>query len=150
MGTVPSTVGYVEDKSIAKVTLEVTGTNTKQKADVINGKPAINVDIDVSANIEGTSAEFDVTKEENIKKVEKLAEDKVRKLCDKVLEKAQKDLDSDIFGFGEVIHRANPNLWRSLKNNWDQKFTNLPVNLNITYKIRGTGTITKSFFTKEK
>jgi len=150
MGTVPSTVGYVEDKSIAKVTLEVTGTNTKQKADVLNGKPAINVDIDVNANIEGTNAEFDVTKEENIKKIEKLAEDKVRKLCDEVLEKAQKNLDSDIFGFGEVIHRANPNLWRSLKNNWDQKFTNLPVNLNITYKIRGTGTITKSFFTKEK
>ncbi len=150
IGHVQSTVGHVEDKSIGKISFEVTGTDSKQKVFLLNKKPAINVEVDVKANIETVPESLDVTKSENLQKVEKLIKEKITANCYNSIKKAQKDLKSDIFGFGEVIHRYDPELWNTVKDNWNNEFSNLPVNVNINVKIEGTGTITKSFFMKEK
>lgn len=108
------------------------------------------MNIDVKANIETASAVLDITKAENLKIVEKLAEDKIGGMVNRTIKKAQKDLHSDVFGFGEVIHRAYPKLWATLKENWDREFTDLPVHVNVTVKIEKTGTISKSFFLKDQ
>lgn len=149
MGNVSSTLGYVENKSIGKITLEVTGTNTKINADLSNGKPAINLEIKIKGNIENVTGTLDITKEENVKKIEEAAENKVKDQCFQSLQKAH-DLDSDIFGFGEEIHRAYPSLWKKTKDSWSKEFLDLPVNITVNYAIQETGTITKSFFVKEK
>lgn len=147
---VPSTMAYVEDKSVGKITIEVTKTKAKQIATLVNEKPFITVDINVEANIETVSGDFDITKEENIEIIEHLAEEKGLKICEKTVKKVQKELCSDIFGFGETIHRAYPKLWSSLKENWNDSFKDLPVKINFKVKILKTGTISKSFFMKEK
>lgn len=150
LGHVPSTMGYVEDKKIGKITTEVTHTKAKQTASLVNGKPVISVKIDVTANIETASSVLDITKAENLELVEKLGEDKITKIVSKTIQKVQKDLRSDIFGFGEVIHRTYPKLWGTLKENWEREFSDLPVNVNVTVKIEKTGTISNSFFLKDQ
>lgn len=150
VGDVPGTMAFVEDKSVGKISFEVTNTKAKQIATLVNEKPYITVDINVEANIETVSGEFDVTKEENIKIIEHLAEEKGTKVCEKSLKKAQKELGVDIFGFGETIHRTYPKLWGSLKDDWNSTFKDLPVKLNFKVIILKTGTISKSFFMKEK
>lgn len=149
-GDVPSTMAYVEDKSVGKITIEVTKTKAKQIATLVNDKPYITVDIDVEVNIETVSGDLDITKEENIETIEHLAEEKGLKLCEKTLKKTQKELSVDIFGFGETIHRTYPKLWGSLKENWNSTFRDLPVKINFKVKILKTGTISNSFFMKEK
>lgn len=149
-GDVPGTMAYVEDKSVGKISFEVTNTKAKQIATLVNEKPYITVDIDVEVNIETVSGEFDVTKEENVKIIERLAEEKGTKVCEKTLKKAQKELGVDIFGFGETIHRTYPKLWGSLKENWNDSFKDLPVEINFKVKVLKTGTISKSFFMKEE
>ena len=150
IGHVSSTMGYVEDKNTGKITTEVTNAKSKRIVSLVNGKPVITVNIDVKANIETASAVLDITKAENLKIVEKLAEDKIGGMVNRTIKKAQKDLHSDVFGFGEVIHRAYPKLWATLKENWDREFTDLPVHVNVTVKIEKTGTISKSFFLKDQ
>jgi len=149
-GNVPSTMSYVEDKSVGKITIEVTDTKVKRTASLVNGKPIITVDIDVKANIETVSGELDITKDENIQMIEKLAEEKLLKVCNKSLQQAQKELDSDIFGFGEVIHRTYPKLWGTMKDDWNTTFKDLPVEIHGNVEIEKTGTISNSFFMKEK
>lgn len=150
LGHVPSTMGYVEDKKTGKITTEVTGTKSKRTASLVNGKPVISVTIDVKANIETSSSVLDITKAENLELVEKLGEDKINEMVSKTIKKAQKDLHSDVFGFGEVIHRTYPKLWGTLKENWEREFTDLPVHVNVTMKIEKTGTISNSFFLKDQ
>lgn len=66
------------------------------------------------------------------------------------MNKAQKDLETDIFGFGEVIHRKYPELWEKIKENWNNEFADLPVNITVKVKTNHLGQITKPFFIKEK
>lgn len=39
-----------------------------------------------------------------------------------VITKVQKDYSTDIFGFGENIHRYHPYAWRTLRHQWDSQF----------------------------
>jgi spore germination protein KC len=58
----------------------------------------------------------------------------------------QKDFKSDIFGFGEAIHRADSKAWKELRNNWNTTgFVDLPVDIQVTAKISGVGTVVNSF-----
>ncbi len=44
-----------------------------------------------------------------------------------VIAMVQSKFDSDIFGFGEHISKSDPKLWKHLKNNWNETFKALQV-----------------------
>jgi spore germination protein KC len=94
--------------------------------------------------------EFDVSAEENKQVLNKLLASRVKLLCEKALNKAQKELKTDIFGFGEAIHRKYPKTWEKLKDDWNDKFTDLPVNITVEVETKQLGQITKPLFMKEK
>lgn len=150
MGNVEGTMGYIEDERTGKITCEVTSTKVKQTASLTDGKPAITLNISVKANIETASDVLDLTKAENIRTIEELSEDKITGVVKQSISKAQNDFQSDIFGFGDEIHRTYPKLWRKTKDHWDEEFIDLPVKVNVTVKIAKTGEISNSFFLKEK
>jgi len=56
------------------------------------------------------------------------------------LSKGQKDLKSDIFGFGYAMYKDHPYLWKKeYINKWDEIYPNLKVNINISSKVINTG-----------
>ncbi len=149
-GNVKNTVGYVNYNDNVKISVEVKKTKSEMKASLVNGKPAINVEIDIIQNIAMVEGEFDVSKKENIKIVNELAEKKVKSMCEKAVNKAQNEFKTDIFGFGEVVHRKYPKLWAKIKDDWNDEFADLTVNISVKFKTNQLGQITKSFFIKEK
>lgn len=148
-GNVKSTVGYVYYSDKNKITSEVIGTKAKRKASMVNDKPIIDVEISIEQNIGAIEGNFDITKPGNKEIINMLSEKRVKLMCEDSINKAKKDFKSDIFGFGEVIHRAYPKLWAQIKDNWNEEFVNLKVNINVKVETKQTGEITKSFFTKE-
>ena len=150
IGNVSSTIEYLEEKSIGKISTEVTEANSKVHAYLLNGKPAIQVDIEVKENVETVKSNLDLTKEESLNKIEKLVSQQITGICNDALQKSQKEFKSDIFGFGEVIHRTYPKLWKPIKDNWSDEFAHLPVTINVTTKVQKSGTIENSYFKKEK
>ncbi|HAN09566.1 MAG TPA: Ger(x)C family spore germination protein [Clostridiales bacterium] len=150
IGNVKETVGYAEYGQKVKITYEVISAKSEIKADLVNGKPTMNVKIDIIANIGTVDGEFDVSKKENEKILSDIAEKKVKLICKKVLNKTQKDLKTDIFEFGEVIHREYPKVWEKIKDDWNNEFVNIPVKITVDVKINQLGQITKPFFIKEK
>jgi spore germination protein KC len=42
-----------------------------------------------------------------------------------------KDLDADVFGFGDAIHKHYTNRWKSIKKNWDEVFKHIHVEINV-------------------
>jgi germination protein, Ger(x)C family len=150
MGNVKSTVGYIEYEEQGKITFEVKSTKSKIQAYLLNGKPAINVVINMETNIGAVTGDMDVTKEENLKKLIKISEERIASFCNDVLKKTKDDLKTDIFGFGEEIHRSYPKIWEKIKGDWNNEYANLPVNVTVHMKIMQLGQLTKSFFTKGK
>lgn len=57
-----------------------------------------------------------------------------------VVNSAQKEFQSDIFGFGQAVYRKYPRAWNTVyKKNWDQDFPKLEVNIHSKVYIRRIG-----------
>lgn len=149
-GNLKDTVGYVEYDKKSRVTFEV--IREKSDATVLSSenRPAIKVEIDIKSNLAAVTGNLDTSTEENVKRLNRLIEEKITYLCKVTIEKAQEDLESDIFGFGEEMHRAYPDYWREIKKDWDKEFPKLPVSISVKSEINGMGQNTKSVFSKGK
>jgi spore germination protein KC len=149
LGDVKNSVGFVSLGQDKRIGLEILSAKSEIKANFENNKPKIEIKIKVESNISEVQFNFDDSKKENIDKVAKLSVEKVKSFCEAVIQKAQEDFNSDIFGFGEVIRRANHKLWKNLKDNWQEEFKNLSVEVDVDCHIIHSGTLNKSYFVKE-
>ncbi len=145
---VKNTIGHIQLDEQNKITTEVINAKSKTKAYMLNGKPAAKVEVSLTVNIAAETGTFDVSTEENSEKLSKLMEQKTSQLCESAIRKAQENLGTDVFGFGEEIHRTYPKLWKKIKNNWNNEFTKLPVSVTVHVKVNGLGESTKSIFSK--
>ncbi|HHY75449.1 MAG TPA: Ger(x)C family spore germination protein [Firmicutes bacterium] len=56
------------------------------------------------------------------------------------LNKVQKELKTDIYGFGNRVYRTNPKLWAELEPRWNEEvFPDLEVNFTVKSRIRAPG-----------
>ncbi|WP_299741232.1 Ger(x)C family spore germination protein [uncultured Rossellomorea sp.] len=151
MDNVKNTVANVQCPSEGELNFEVIQSKTKVKGDVENGIPKIDVSIEAEGNIGEVKCAIDLTKPKTIYELEKLAEESFIKLTKGTIKTVQEDFGVDIFGFGDIIHRSDPELWKKLKKDWNEKhFTDLEVNVKADIKIRRLGKIGNSFLPEMK
>ncbi|WFD09643.1 Ger(x)C family spore germination protein [Tepidibacter hydrothermalis] len=143
-GNVSSTVFNVPCSNKEKLAVELIRTKVKVNGKVENEEPKINIELLAEANISDVECKIDLSKPENIYKLEQKVAQRIKNVMEQAVKKAQNDFKSDIFGFGEAIHRADPKAWKKLKKDWGKEFEDLTVNIHVTAKIRRKGTITKS------
>ncbi|RCW51033.1 Ger(x)C family spore germination protein [Paenibacillus prosopidis] len=147
---VRNTVGTLVCPEGGKIGVEVTRSKTQVTGKMNNGKPQINIEIRMEENIGEVECQIDLTKRKTIEDLEKSAEQKVAAIMLGTIHKVQKSFKVDIFGFGEEIHRVDPTAWKTLKQNWDEQFTHLDINVKADVQIRRIGTVSNSFHKKEE
>ncbi|MCZ8514018.1 Ger(x)C family spore germination protein [Paenibacillus filicis] len=145
-GNVKNTVDTVACPKGGKLSVEVIRTKSEIIGKIPNGKPEVSVELYVEGNVADVECNIDLTQTDTIDELEKRMETEIKDHMKAAIHKAQKTYRSDIFGFGEAIHRADPKVWNRLKDHWVQEFVDLPVNLRIHVKLRRVGTINKPFF----
>ncbi|PHS35120.1 MAG: spore gernimation protein GerC [Alkaliphilus sp.] len=145
LGNVSNTVFSVHCLKEEKLAVELRRTKVKIKGKVENEEPKIDIKLWAEGNVAAAECEIDLSKPENIYAIQKKVAERIKKLMEAAIKKAQDDFKSDIFGFGEYIHRADPKAWKEFEKNWDKEFEDLEVNINVAAKISSTGTINKSF-----
>ena len=79
-------------------------------------------------------------KNQFLKKAEKSSEKKVKHLVRNVLEKMQKEYQVDVAGFGNRLRIKHPKVWKRVKKNWDQTFSETPINYDVKLIINDYGT----------
>lgn len=142
---VHNTVGVLKCPDGGKMTIEVIRSKTIPKAKFVNGEPEIHLAIRIEASIGEVLCKIDLTQKSSIYKMEHKSEDAIRGFVQKTIDQAQEKYKVDIFGFGDVVHRANPAYWKKVENNWDSVFQKMPVKLDVVVNIRQTGTVNNSF-----
>ncbi|MEK5394374.1 spore gernimation protein GerC [Paenibacillus sp. VTT E-133280] len=148
---VKSTVFYIQCPEGKKVSLDVFDARSKIKGSMHNDKPEISIEQHIESDLgEVQCRNLDLTEPKTITELEQIANQKVVDLFETTIKKVQQEYKSDIFGFGEVIHRSNPQAWKKLQDNWDQTFLNLPVSVKADIKIRLLGKVTNSFLEEMK
>lgn len=146
---VKNTIGSIPCSEEDELVIEIIRSKAKVKGKVENGKPKIDISVYTEANVGEVACKIDLTKPQSIKELEKKGHEVLEDILMSAVNRA-KDLEVDIFGFGEVIHRTDPKAWKSLKKDWNQEFVKLPITVHSELKIRRTGTLNQSFIEKEK
>ncbi|KAB8137547.1 Ger(x)C family spore germination protein [Gracilibacillus oryzae] len=73
--------------------------------------------------------------------IEKQAEKKMKADIRHLTETAQKELESDILGFGDRLYKRYPSVWNKVKDNWRAHFKDLEIEVEVNVKIKNSGLI---------
>ncbi|HBG22901.1 MAG TPA: hypothetical protein DDW83_06555 [Peptococcaceae bacterium] len=118
--------------------------NTKVKPLVKKDEIIFQVEIKGTGELIGAAPEtIDITKESDIKKMENMINQEVEHRCRSAVIKAQ-ELRSDVFGFGDKIHRTQPEVWREIENRWEEIFPYVEVDITADFSVEHSGLIDKS------
>lgn len=151
IGEVDSTVVDVSCSKKGKVGIEVIRTKANLKTKIDNNTPKATIKLQVEGNIGDVQCKtLDLTKNRTITTLEKKAEIEIKDKIEKALDVSKEEYEIDIFGFGEAVHRSNPDYWKKVKGNWNQLFTTMPVDVEVDLQIRQTGTTVSSPLNKAK
>ncbi|GLX67477.1 Ger(x)C family spore germination protein [Paenibacillus glycanilyticus] len=145
-----NTVGVINCPEGGKMTLEVIRSKTTTKAKMINGKPEIRLGIRTELSIGEVLCNIDLTQKSSIYELEHQGEARVRGFVERTIKEAQENYKVDIFGFGDVVHRAYPAYWKQVEDEWDSIFETIPVEVDVVFNIRQTGTVNNSFMQEFK
>ena len=115
-----------------KLSLSIRLNNkTKNRVDIIDGTTLISCNVKIAANVNTMDYNIDLTKKENLEKIEKILEDTLRKNISDYLYKTSKEFNADISGFGKY---AIPKYltWKDWEeSNWLENYQNALFNVNV-------------------
>lgn len=118
--------------------LEVFKSKTKLSYKNKKGELTIHIKINTKVVL-GEVTEMSIQlNEEDIKKMEQKSSELLKKQMQNLIKKVQKEYNSDIFGFGNMIYRKNPKLWAQLSDEWDNIFPTLEVEIEPKVEIINT------------
>ncbi len=131
IGVAVLTVPYKDAAAVCEIAKASTDIKTK-----IDGETA-SVDVKIKAQIRviGFGADEDPSDPETMKKIENEFNQNLLPQIAAVIEKAQKEFRSDIFGFGQKVHAQNPEDWKRIKEQWDQIFPTATVTISVESEV---------------
>lgn len=103
-----------------------------------------NIEITISGmgDIYSINNKIDIQNYQEINKIEKAWAKSLKNDLSKVIKNIQNKYQADIFGFGNLIYKNNPKIWKKLEKNWNSKyFPNLNIQIKTNLKINATGSL---------
>jgi len=143
-------VGEVEGGAIVeysnrkdKFSAEILSNHSKLKPEIKDGK--INFKLEVKTDVAITEAitDLDLTKTEDIEKLQKNLAKEIEKEMETTLWRAQQDYNADIFGYGNAIYRSYPKKWEEIKDDWDQIFPTVTTDIKVKVTVKRLGMISQ-------
>lgn len=123
----------------------IRGASSKIK---INDKDPKNITITISIKLEGeiqeTFGTVLLSEKGVIKGLERAITKKVEEITKKTIHKAQKDLETDIFGMEDKLKKFHYDTWKEVHNNWDHGenyFSKSNIHVNVNVKVRTDGVV---------
>ena len=105
------------------------------------------ISFDVKIESEGRIAEYwnphfkPAFKNTTINHFENAVEKEVMHLVENTTKKTQKELGVDVGGFGNQLRIHYPNVWKNVKDYWEEKFSEVPITYDVSITIQDYGMI---------
>lgn len=126
------------------ITFDVLKAKSKVTAEIIGDTVKIHVNIKEQGNIVEMSPSINVMESPwSMIELSKLKKAAIESRIKSAINKAQKDLKADIFDFGGVVYKKNPNFWKTIEDDWDEIFPTIDVTINVDSKLKRPGIINK-------
>ena len=124
------------------LSIEIIDSKTEVKTP--SDKEEININIKQKANINETTCNIDLEKQEDLDKLEKEISKQLKKEILKTINKTIKEYNSDIFGFEDTIYKDNPSYYKKLKEKYhDEILNNLEFKVDVSLNLYAKGNVLK-------
>lgn len=128
-----------------KISLDIKGSSSNISTKINNGRVDVKVKINVQSNIREMLGKLNPNTKPKLMEEFAAKEDEIiYSEIKMVLNKTQKELDADIFDFGNNVFRMHQKEWKAIDKNWDTQFKNMNIDVTVFSEIKQTGTISKS------
>jgi spore germination protein KC len=138
----------LDDKKSIKeskvVTIEIFKSKTKVESSISGENINISLSVALRASVAEMNYPMDYTNREALKELKNTLELSIKDQILKTVKTVQHNYKSDIFGFGKSVEISNPKLWDKIKNDWNEKFSQVSVDAQVTVDIDGTGKLLKT------
>lgn len=124
------------------VSAEIVRSKTKMTPVLENGKVVIKIKITEEGNIDEQIGTENLLGPPEVSDLEHNIAAVIEREINAALKKAR-ELDTDVFQFGSAIEGKYPSEWKKMKDNWDEIFKTLEVELSIEASLRLSGRISK-------
>ena len=124
------------EANLVNVSLKILTGKATVKPMLINGNITMKINITVDVTIGEIDGSEDFIAKEKRGELEKNAENYIEQGVSNLIRRVQEQYDSDIFGFGSAVKNGMPNLWKNLKDNWDEEFKNLKFETLVSVNIK--------------
>ncbi|QDQ02441.1 Ger(x)C family spore germination protein [Lysinibacillus fusiformis] len=138
---IDNTVEIVSCPKKGDLTTVISNVLTKTNGKIEEGKPTITVHIDVEQKVGEVNCEVNLTDGKTLQMINNKTANLIEFKLNEVLNLIQKEYQTDVLEYSEVLHRADPAEWNKLKKQWTELFPELEVNIEIDVKTTGFGTI---------
>lgn len=116
----------------------IRGSKTKIAVAFTGDGPAFRVKIAMKSNLgEVHDPDLKLDRPQDLEELEPLLADSVAREAKAALARAR-ELNADIFGLGEALRRRHPAQWKEIKDDWDNIFGRVPVEVEVEASIRRT------------
>ncbi|MBM7564868.1 Ger(x)C family spore germination protein [Paenibacillus sacheonensis] len=111
----------------------------KIKAEVIGDRIKVNIRLSGQGSLVENNSALDISRPKNVALVEKCLEKTVQKQVRSTIDKLQRQYKVDSIGFGRDIYQNRPKQWNAVKSQWDPKYQNAEVSIEVKIQLKGSG-----------
>ncbi|MCC8022383.1 MAG: Ger(x)C family spore germination protein [Clostridiales bacterium] len=127
------------DYQDGKIALEIKDSNTNVGYRMEHGSPVFSLEIDITSALGESQTQLSVFSQSEIEQIAQAAQEALSQSIQQTISTIQKEYRTDIFGFGYLIYRSDPDAWETLEGDWDAVFADLRVEVETAFTIQNTG-----------
>lgn len=138
LGKVKSGIIEVNGTAGDKISLEIIRASGKITPEIKDNRINMKITIIEEGNIGEQSGPENLTPPPEIASLEKKKSEAIRSEVMAAVKKA-KELNADVFGFGDAVHEKYPEQWKELESKWNEIFPDIEVEVNVDARLRLMG-----------
>ena len=116
--------------------------NVKTKLEIEKDKiPTVKIKVKGNANINEINCDLDLENSKIIKKINNDLEKEIKNLITSSIYSVNNKYNTDIYGFEDLFYKKDTKNYEKIKENWDDNFKNLNIDVNVDINLSEKGTI---------
>jgi spore germination protein KC len=107
------------------------------------------ITLDGQGSLVENNSELNINEPKDLERIQTALQDEVAKQMKQLLFKLQRKFKVDSVGFGQEIYKNSPKKWSAIKDQWDARFPEAQVEIDVNLTINGAGMIHSTFESSE-